>query len=451
MVAVVWFRQDLRIADNPALCAAADSGRPVLPVHGFDPDADNPFPDGEAGRWWRSVSLDSLERDLAAKGSRLVLKRGAPDRILAELRPTHVFWNESVEPWTRRQDERLRESLRRRGVVAESFPAATLFEPGAIRTRSGRPFQVFSAFERACGEPALPLPEPAALPAPDAWPESDPLPPVRKATADRLRARWRPGSASAARRIAEFAVDDYDRYRDLPAVDGTSRLSAHLHFGEIGAREVWHELEDRSGPGARKFRSELVWREFAAHLLYWFPQLPDRPLNRRFERFPWRRDTASLERWQAGRTGYPIVDAGMRELRETGWMHNRVRMIVGSFLTKHLLIDWREGAKWFWESLVDADLANNTTGWQWIAGCGPDAVPYFRIFNPVLQGKRFDADGAYVRRWVPELADLDARSVHTPWTLPVPPEDYPAPIVDHRLARERALAAFRETAAGGDA
>ena len=429
MTAIVWLRQDLRVRDNPALLAAERSGRPVLPLYILDEGSASAWKPGGASRWWLAGSLDALDRDLAGVGSRLVRRRGDPARIFTDLQPESVFWNDCGEPWIREQDQRIRLALQHRGVRTETFETATLFRPGEVRNSAGYPYRVYTAFARACGEPVAPLPMPARLPRPDCWPEADSLDLLPRAPdwANGLRATWEPGSQSARSRIKAFEIDNYREARDIPAIAGTSRLSPHLHFGEISAREVWECVSQKTGPGADKFRGELLWREFAHHLLHHFPDLPDEPLQQRFRRFPWRDDPEELALWQRGATGYPVVDAGMRELWETGWMHNRVRMIVGSFLTKHLLLDWREGARWFWDTLVDADLANNTAGWQWIAGCGADAVPFFRIFNPVLQGERFDREGSYVRRWVPELADLPARSIHKPWTLPAPPKGYPAP------------------------
>ena len=446
MNAVVWLRHDLRTRDNPALSAAAKSGLAVVPLYILDDNRGNPWPPGGASRWWLAGSLDSLAQHLDGIGSRLVRKRGDPLRIITELQPSSVYWNDCHEPWIQERDRTLRAELRGLGIQVEVFQASTLFDTGSILTASGHPYRVFTAFARACGDPAPPLPAPVRLCPPDRWPDSDSLDP-RPRWSEGFREFWKPGSDTARSRLNAFRILDYAERRDLPGVEGTSRLSPHLHFGEISAREVWDHARCKPGPGADKFRSELLWREFAHHLLHHYPDMTCCALEKRFLHFPWRDDPEALSRWQRGSTGYPIVDAGMRELWASGWMHNRVRMIVGSFLTKHLLLDWRSGARWFWDTLVDADLANNTTGWQWIAGCGVDAVPYFRVFNPVLQGERFDPDGCYVRRWVPELADLPKRFLHKPWTLPAPPDNYPSPMVDHRCARERALAAFRATRA----
>jgi deoxyribodipyrimidine photo-lyase len=339
-----------------------------------------------------------------------------------------------------------------------------------VTNQQGRAFQVFTAYWRACAKlprPSAPTAAPRRVPAPTVWPASVSLGDLALEPsidwAGGLRAAWKPGVRGAAGKLRQFLNEGFTSYttgRDRPDLAGTSRLSPHLHFGEISPRQVWHALRSRlvksrsanADAAAQAYLRDLGWREFAHHLLLHFPRTVAEPLRPQFARFPWSRDTRSLRAWQRGRTGYPIVDAGMRELWTTGWMHNRVRMIVASFLVKHLLIDWRAGAAWFWDTLVDADLANNTLGWQWVAGCGADAAPYFRIFNPVLQGRKFDPDGGYVRRWVPELAALPPEWIHAPWEAPQAVrgsasvrlgEHYPRPIVDHRFARDRALRALR--------
>jgi deoxyribodipyrimidine photo-lyase len=363
----------------------------------------------------------------------------------------------------------VKEALRTEGLEVQSFNSALLFEPWTVANQEGKPFQVFTPFWRHClglNEPAPPQPAPDALPGPARRPKSEPLaafelePKIDWAAG--LRAAWQPGEAgaqAALRCFLEAAFTGYAQQRNRPDLPGTSRLSPHLHFGEIGPRQVWHGLKawaarrgmaDAAWRGSQ-FLAEVGWREFAHHLLFHFPHTPTEPLRPEFARFPWRRHPEGLRAWQRGRTGYPIVDAGMRELWATGWMHNRVRMITASFLVKDLLVDWREGARWFWDTLVDADLASNTLGWQWTAGCGADAAPYFRIFNPVSQGEKFDPQGDYVRRWAPELAGLPAEWIHQPWAAP--PEvlaragvelgrHYPAPVVNHAIAREVALEAW---------
>jgi deoxyribodipyrimidine photo-lyase len=471
---IVWFRQDLRLQDNPALTAARQRGAAILPVYIRDETGEDPWPPGAAARWWLHHSLQRLDESLRERGSRLLLAKGRPDTVLQALRrksgATAVYWNRCCEPAAIARDDEIKAGLAAAGVEARSFNSALLFEPHAVRNKSGQPFQVFTPFWQHAQ--SLPVGEPVRLPAgnlpaPARWPASRMLselallPHVKWVAG--LAAAWQPGEAAARKRLKEFvggALKDYAKQRNLPHIAGTSALSAHLHFGEIGPRQIWaavRMLSKTSGVfplhhGAQVFLAEVGWREFAHHLLFHFPQTPAAPLRPEFATFPWRKDAAQLRAWQQGRTGYPIVDAGMRQLWLTGWMHNRVRMIVASFLVKHLRISWQEGAAWFWDTLVDADLANNTLGWQWSAGCGADAAPYFRLFNPILQGEKFDVSGAYVRRWVPELAELPAEYIHQPWRAPHEMlasagvhlgRNYPQPIVDHGEARAAALAAFR--------
>jgi deoxyribodipyrimidine photo-lyase len=470
---IVWFRQDLRLEDNPALSAAVERGGPVLPVFVWAPEEEGAWPPGGASRWWQHHSLASLASELEALGSRLILRRGATLKVLAELirdsRATAVFWNRRYEPHAIARDTEAKLVLRGSGVLAESFNAGLLFEPSDLAGKSGRPVQVFTAFWKRClmsAEPPPPLAPPRRLARPVKWPSSLPLGAIelepRIDWAAGFRLVWRPGSSGAHARLGAFlheAVAAYAEDRNHPASEGVSRLSPHLHFGEISPRRIWHDVEreaaltDRPGSarGAEAYLRQLVWREFASHLLFHFPHTVTRPLREEFAAFPWREDAHALRAWQRGLTGYPLVDAGMRQLWQTGWMHNRVRLVAASFLVKHLLVPWQRGAEWFWDTLVDADLANNTLGWQWTAGSGADAAPYFRIFNPVVQGEKLDPEGAYVRRWLPELERLPARWVHRPWDAPPGilkdagvkiGKTYPAPIVDHGAARARALAAF---------
>ena len=473
---VVWFRHDLRLADNPALRAAGR--RPVVPLYVLDDGTPGMWAPGGASRWWLHHSLNALDRALRVAGLRLVLRRGDAATVVpavaCEIGAVQVLWNRCYEPFAIACDTAIGQSLRAAGIRAESFNASLLFEPSTVKTGSGAPYRVFTPFWRAClaaPPAAAAISTPRSLAGPPRWPDSDrlddwQLTPTRPDWATGFGAVWRPGEDGAHARLRRFLDDRLGRYansRDRPADDATALLSPHLHFGEIGPRQIWHAVSRRDREGgvpsaaAAKFLSELGWREFAYHLLFHFPTMPETNLRDGFDRFPWRKDAAALRAWQRGRTGYPIVDAGMRELWQTGWMHNRVRMIAASFLVKHLLIDWRDGARWFWDTLVDADLANNSAGWQWVAGTGADAAPFFRIFNPVAQGERFDPDGAYVRRWVPEIARLPDRWLHRPFVAPPDVLDaagvrlgasYPAPIVDHAFARRRALAAFHDRAAG---
>jgi deoxyribodipyrimidine photo-lyase len=465
---LLWFRQDLRLTDNPALAAALASGRPVVPVFVLDDHAPGRWAPGGASCWWLHGSLAALAADLAARGSGLVLRRGraveAIPRLVEETGAVAVHANRLYEPWARAADAAVAAALKARGVAIEGANAALLFEPWTMRTRSGGSFGVYTPFSRACfaAGPPQPRPAPDRIPAPERLPASDALDgwglrPTSPDWAGGLRETWRPGEAGAQARLERFLarhIAGYDADRNRPDLDATSRLSPHLHWGEISPRQVWHAAEAAAAPrgrAAETFLKELLWREFSYHLLWHNPEMPEQPLKAAFRHFPWRNDPGSLRAWQRGRTGYPIVDAGMRQLWRTGWMHNRVRMIAASFLTKHLLIPWQEGEAWFWDTLVDADLAANSASWQWVAGCGADAAPYFRIFNPVLQGRKFDPHGDYVRRWVPELARVPAAHIHAPWEAPplvledagvAPGRSYPPPIVDHAGARVRALAAL---------
>jgi deoxyribodipyrimidine photo-lyase len=473
MTALLWFRQDLRLDDNPALAAAIRRGGPVIPVYILDTGGEGEWPPGGASRWWLHHSLAALSDSLAQRGSRLVLRRGSTATVLheliAETGATAVFWNGRHEPASVKRDPALKHDLKQRGIAAESCNAALLFSPGDIRTGAGTPFKVFTPFWRAClqrGGIAEPHTAPKEIPAPRRWPRGDDLVqwellPAKPDWAGGLRRAWTPGEAGARERLSAFlrhGLAGYESGRDRPDVDGSSALSPHLHWGEIGPRRVWQAVEHaaaevpRLRAAADAYQRELGWREFASHLLAARPEMPAEPLDRRFSDYPWEADRKALQAWQQGRTGYPIVDAGMRQLWRTGWMHNRVRMIAASFLIKDLRIHWRDGEAWFWDTLVDADLANNAFNWQWVAGCGADAAPYFRIFNPVLQGEKFDPDGAYVRRFVPELAKLPARWMHKPWQAPEAVlaeagvalgRTYPKPIVDHGDARRLALAAFQ--------
>ena len=463
--ALVWIRNDLRLADNPALTAAVDRGGPVIPVFIWPSEDEEPWSLGAASRWWLNRSLESLGADRESRGLRLIICRGSAEKTLADLvntsGATAVFWNRRYEPSAISHDGTLKKNLRDRGIVAESFNGSLLYEPWTIRNGSGRAYCVFTPYWRACQTrsvaPAL-SDAPSKLHAAEVWPRSLHLSELNLEPkvdwASGLKETWQPGETGAKdqlRRFREQALAAYSVGRDRPADTGTSRLSPHLHFGEISARQVRQAILEIGGPASEVYLRQLGWREFAHHVLYHQPESPSQPLRTEFAAFPWRHDSKSLIAWQQGKTGYPLVDAGMRELWHTGWMHNRVRMVAASFLVKHLLIDWQEGASWFWDTLVDADLANNTLGWQWSAGCGADAAPYFRIFNPVLQGEKFDPAGAYVRRWVPELAAMPDVFIHKPWKAPASilgaadvtlGRSYPNPIVDHAFARARALSAL---------
>jgi deoxyribodipyrimidine photo-lyase len=474
--AIVWFRQDLRLRDNPALCAAVRRGGGVVPVFILDKAGEGRWAPGAASRWWLHHSLVSLDASLRARGLRLVVARGGSletlRRIANRTGARAAYWNRRHEPAVVARDRAVEDALARDGMDARGFNGSLLFEPGSVANRKGEPFRVFTPFWRRCLE--LPVAPPlrlgaGRLRAPAAWPRSLAIGDLgllsRKGRQPHLADHWQPGERGAALRLRRFvsrAIGSYGGDRDRPGLEGTSGLSPWLHFGELSPRQVWSAVRGLSGgsgvfppsKGAAVFLREIGWREFAHHLLVHYPGTPESPLRPAFLRFPWSDDPggAMLRAWRAGRTGYPIVDAGMRQLLQTGWMHNRVRMIAASFLVKHLRISWVHGADWFWNALVDADLANNTLGWQWTAGCGADAAPFFRIFAPVGQGVRWDPEGDYVRRWVPELKGLPAAYIHSPWSAPSSAlraagvslgRSYPLPIVDHAAARAAALDAFR--------
>ena len=432
---VVWFRQDLRLEDNPALHAAVATRRPVIPVYIWSPEEDGEWPPGAASRWWLHHSLEALAASLESRGSRLILARGKAVTVLKELAATcgatAVHWNKRYEPAAVKCSQQVIDGLQQSGIATLECNGSLLSDPARFRNKTGKPYQVFTAFKRSLLhvlDPGPAVPAPRKLPKPAQWPRSVALksfglmPQVQ--WYQTMEASWVPGERGARQSLKTFlrnGVDDYPSARNLPAVKGTSRLSPHLHFVEIGPRQIWHALGARGRNSV--FLSEIIWREFAYHLLHHFPQTPTQPLHSEFARFPWRRNALLLHAWQRGMTGIPMVDAGMRELWATGWMHNRVRLVAASFLVKNLLIAWQDGARWFWDTLVDADLANNTLNWQWAAGCGADAAPYFRIFNPETQARRFDPDSLYIRQWIV-------------------PEEYPEPVVDLKKTREAALDAY---------
>lgn len=470
--AIVWFRNDLRLADHPALQAALDGGYAPIPVYIHAPEEEGDWAPGAAVLAWRQRSLAALDADLRRRGSRLRVFHAPSLQTLQTLAAAcdaeAVFWNRRYEPAIEKRDTAVKAALRRQGLRAESFNGALLIEPWKLLNKQGDPYKVFTPFWRTAAAqlmlPAL-CDAPATLPRVDDGPHGLPLDSLGLAPALGWDAgfweRFEPGEAgahAALKRFAEGAVGEYLDERDRPDHTGTSRLSPHLHHGEIAPWRIAATLQALP-PGAPQAQIEgyvrqLGWREFAYHLLHHFPHTPEQNLNPRFADFPWARlDERLREAWRHGRTGVPIVDAGMRELWHTGWMHNRVRMIVGSYLCKHLRYHWREGARWFWDTLVDADLANNTLGWQWIGGTGADAAPYFRIFNPVTQSEKFDPDAAYLTRWLPELARLPQALRHAPWneprTLARLAPDYPRrPVVGLAEGREAALAAYKRI--GGD-
>lgn len=471
---IFWFRDDLRLADNPGLAAAHATGRPIILVYVLDEDSRESRPLGGASRWWLDKSLRALGERIATKGGKLILRKGAAERVLAalvkETTPDAVYWNRRYGP-ARKIDERIKKALKAEGIEAESFNGSLLAEPFAMKTSGGCDYKVFTPFWKAL-QANLATPEAAAEPREfksfgnvksediTDWK----LHPSKPDWSSGLAKEWTPGEMGARKRLRDFlreTIDGYAEGRDRPDADRTSRLSPHLRFGEISPHQIWraasHAQEAGEAPARdiQKFLSEVAWRDFSYHLLYHDPQMGHLSWRRQFEDVDWRTGSKSeLEAWRRGRTGYPIVDAGMRQLWTTGFMHNRVRMIVASFFAKDLLVHWRKGEQWFWDTLVDADEANNANGWQWTAGTGADAAPYFRVFNPVLQGEKFDPDGIYISRWVPELAKLPAKWIHAPWDAPEAVlaeagialgETYPGPVIDHDFARKRALAAYKSS------
>ena len=474
---LVWLRNDLRMADNPALFHARESGAAVIPVFILDDGA--PHGPGAAARWWLHHSLKALGDELTSAGATLILRRGASaetlNRLVEETGAGGVYWNRRYAPAHVDIDKAIKADLNRSGVEVHSFNGNLLREPWELKTQSGGPYKVYSPFWRALQKagPARndAFPSMRKINGPDRSPSSDRLDdwelrPTKPDWAKEIASVWTPGERGAQARLRAFFQDRVNHYaegRDRPDRELTSRLSPHLAFGEISPLTIWRETQMRIGGGdistsaAEKFLSEIAWREFSYTLLYHHRDLPSAPLRAEFASFDWRDDAIGFRAWRKGLTGYPIVDAGMRQLWRTGWMHNRVRMVVASFLIKDLLIPWQEGAAWFWDTLVDADLANNAASWQWVAGCGADAAPYFRVFNPVAQGRKFDPDGDYVRDFVTEIAGLPAKYIHAPWEAPENVlreagvslgKTYPKPILDHGEARRRALERYDRVKAG---
>lgn len=464
--AIVWFRQDLRCHDNPALYAACNNHRALIPLYILEEPSESI---GGSQGWWLHHSLSSMQKELKIHGLELCLKKGNALLILKKLIEHHaiteVYWNRCYEPEHIARDTHIKNELTTLGIKVNSFNGRLLNEPWTIKNKNNEYFKVFTPFWKQCLK-QIEIPNTLVI---HDWPDSPDITsdnisnwnllPKKPDWAKEFHDFWEPGEVGALKKLELFIqhhLQNYKKYRDEPSKIGTSRLSPHLHFGEISPWQVWRAIEQvqfqqNFDPGSvERFQAELGWREFSYYLLYHVPSLPHENFRREFDAFLWQNDNEQLKLWQKGLTGYPIVDAGMRELWRTGYMHNRVRMIVASFLVKDLLIDWREGAKWFWYTLLDADLASNSASWQWVAGTGADSAPYFRIFNPILQGEKFDPQGKYVKTWVPELAQVPNQWVHKPWEAPKNEllitlgKDYPFPLVDHNLARKRALQLYQE-------
>lgn len=470
---LVWLRRDLRLSDNPALHHALSCAEKVVLLYIHAPHEEQPWRPGAASNWWLHHSLQAIRRELRRRNADLVIRRGDSQSVLDEVcrqtKAEGVFWNQLYEPAAVRRDRQIERAMAKRGLHVRSFNGALLRPPGEVLKDDGTPYRVFTPFSKRYMDLDLssPLPEPVQIRSAHANLDSLEVSALGLLPAAHwyggLEEMWQPGEEGARDRLGRFsgpAADAYQTDRDIPALAGCSMLSPHLHFGEVSPLQVWQTLHVHSGPvqsgvealSVWPFRRQLVWRDFAYHVLWNNPHTSDQPFNRKFEGFKWEMDAVLLERWKSGETGIPIVDAGMRQLWHTGWMHNRARMIAASLLCKNGLIPWQEGARWFWDTLVDADLANNTMGWQWVAGCGVDAAPYFRIFSPVRQGRKFDPDGEYVKRWVPELATVPKDYIHEPWSMPVSVSitsgvatgrNYPVPVLDLSGSRSRALERFQ--------
>ncbi len=468
---VVWLRRDFRLSDNPAISHALEQSDQVILFYIHAPHEEHPWQPGAASSWWLHQSLSTFRRQVRIKQGELIVRQGDSLQSLIEIctetGAEAVCWNRLYEPVIARRDRKIKQELEKLGIRAIDFAGALLREPDEVLKEDGEVYRVYTPFSKrhaSLAPPEPPLDEPGHLPTPYPVPKSLHIEELE--LVDRIQwhsqftGEWQPGEKGAQHRIQSFsehAALDYGHHRDIPNLEGVSRLSPHLHFGEVSPRQVW--LHVRSGDNQMydppdmspfwPYLRQLIWRDFAHHLLYYHPAMSDRPLDPMYEDFVWDCNPKLLEKWQNGQTGIPLVDAGMRQLWHTGWMHNRVRMIVASVLSKNGLVHWLEGARWFWDTLVDADLANNSMGWQWVAGCGPDAAPYFRIFSPRSQGQRFDPDGEYIRRWVPELSAIPIQYIHEPWTWPdsnsiLNKLNYPMPALDLKQTRYRALDRHQE-------
>ncbi len=462
---VVWFRKDLRLNDNPALARALTSGKKIIPIFVWDKEEGGDWKAGSASRLWLHHALNSLSESIGKLGGRLILAKGKPAQILPsiarETQAEEVLYGRVYDPGGLATQQAVEDALETAGIRSESFNASLLNEPWEIKNLSERPFQVFTPYWKKARSGIHRKPEfyqPEKLSFADAngsslKTDSLELVPDHPWT-EKVARHWEISESAGMALIERTATQiagTYSTLRDLPGQDGTSRLAPYLAWGLVSPRQVCQAIlqvhPEGDDASSQVYLSEIGWREFSYHLLYHFPSIPNEPLRPKYANFPWLSDSKALQKWQSGQTGYPMVDAGMRQLYETGWMHNRVRMVVASFLVKHLLISWKEGARWFWDNLVDADLASNTQGWQWAAGCGADAAPYFRIFNPITQGEKFDPQGKYARHWIPELGKIPDSLIFRPWEAPPellsgPADHYPSPCVNHPEARARALGAL---------
>ena len=465
---ILWFRVDLRLSDNPAFQKAIELGKPIIPIYILDDVDANNRKLGVASKWWLHNSLQSIHSELEKIGSKILFFRGNAEdvikKIIEETNADTVLWNRRYEPWAVKRDKSIKENLISQSKNVFSFNGSLLYEPWEIKSKIGNPLKVFTPFKRALlnkGDVFEVSKSPNTIKSPSLWPSSlnvDDLDLVKnKSWTNKFANSWKPGSKTAKAKLISFKenkIRNYNKDRDIPSVLGTSKLSPHLRFGEISPKEIFIAMNDlEENDGVLTYKSEIIWREFAHNLLWYFPDIHEKPIKKEFSKFTWDNSQSNFDLWTKGMTGYPIVDAGMRELWSTGWMHNRIRMVTASFLTKHLLLPWQMGEKWFWNTLLDADPASNTSGWQWVSGSGADAAPYFRIFNPIIQGQKFDPKGEYVKKFIPELNNLPSKFIHEPWKADSAllkksdiklGETYPLPIVDHKFARERALKKYEE-------
>lgn len=462
---IVLFRQDLRLEDNSALWHASKQNSPLILLYIFDDKTPGKWKIGGAQRWWLHHSLLKLKTEIEKKGGSLILRRGNAFDVLSDVasttKPQSIYFNRCYEPYWIDFEKKVRNHFASQRIEVQSYNSSLLIEPWELLSKQGTHFKVYTHFFNAAVKD-LQIPKTFPKPNFESYNsirsekiEDWNLLPQHPNWAKEFSTMWCPGESGAHQKLKNFLRENlfkYDDRRNIPSTKGTSELSPHLHFGEIGPRQIYHEM-NKEGKGAEVFFKELMWREFSYYLLYHFPQLPEKPFQSKFSKFEWSGKQSELEAWQKGVVGYPIVDAGMRQLWRTGWMHNRVRMIVASFLVKDLFISWQKGEEWFWDTLVDADLANNAASWQWVAGCGADAAPYFRIFNPILQGEKFDPEGNYIRQWVPELSKMPSKYIHKPWEASEEilnmagvqlGKNYPYPIVEHAVARKKALEYFHK-------
>jgi deoxyribodipyrimidine photo-lyase len=441
---IIWHYRDLRIEDNPAVTAAAEGS--ILPLYIHCPEEEGVWKTGSASHFWLHHSLQELDKQYKKLGLQLIIKKGPAIKVFLELQKEikidALYFNMRYEPALRERDKEVLRTFRAQGITVQRFEGNYLLTPSTLLSKTNNPYSVFTPFYKAFLE-SKSFREPLKAPfiKNSVKLQGEPLESLHLLPKKTFQTDCKPGRLGALEKLEAFKkkTEGYQENRDFPALSATSELSAHLHFGEISPHEVFHAVHD-----AAPFVRQLIWREFANYFLFHFPTAPNISWRKQFENFPWQENQEALNAWKKGLTGYPIVDAGMRELVQTGTMHNRVRMIAASFLIKDLKIHWIEGAKFFWETLFDADLANNTLGWQWVAGSGPDAAPYFRIFNPTLQSKKFDPEGHYIRKFVPELKDMPTQYIHAPWEALAPPKNYPQPLVDHAQERLSALKASKE-------